>query len=61
MRMKWKNFSIAFLLAQLFFLCINTISAQGLDFYSRIDDAGDSLAGQLTTRHLQDYGTFRNF
>lgn len=59
--MKWKNFSIAFLLAQLFFLCINTISAQGLDFYSRIDDAGDSLAGQLTTRHLQDYGTFRNF
>jgi len=34
---------------------------EGWSFYSDIDDAGDALATELTTRHLKDYSNFRNF
>lgn len=40
---------------------ISSVSAGALDFYSTIDDAGESLAESLTTRHLQSYTTFRSF
>lgn len=33
----------------------------GLDFYSRIDDAGDGLARAITTRRVKQYGTFGKF
>lgn len=33
----------------------------GLDFYSRIDDAGDGLAQGITTRRIVQYGTYKSF
>ncbi len=39
----------------------NNLHAESLGFYSKIDDAGDSLATQLTQRRLQDFSSFREF
>lgn len=36
-------------------------NADELDFYSRIDDAGDSLVQNLTKRELQEFSSFKNF
>lgn len=36
-------------------------NADELDFYSRIDDAGDSLVQNLTKRQLQEFSSFKNF
>ena len=44
-----------------FLLPIFPSHAGVLDFYSEIDDKGESLAENLVTRQLADYGTFRNF
>ncbi len=60
--MNWKLSPVTFLLAFFAIFSIpNSLSAQGLDFYSRIDDAGDAMAQSLTKRHLEDFSSFREF
>ena len=61
MAMNSKNLSFTFLLALFVFLGLPNTSAQGFDFYSRIDDNGDAISQRLIKRHLQDYETFRDF
>lgn len=62
MAMKRSFFPFLFSLAIFGIFCLpNFLHAQGIDFYSRIDDAGDSLAFQLTSRYLDDYSTFEGF
>lgn len=36
-----------------------SLASDEIDFYSKIDDAGNEIAAALTTRHLQEYKSFR--
>ncbi len=38
-----------------------SLASDEIDFYSKIDDAGNEIAAALTTRHLQEYKSFRWF
>lgn len=61
--MSIKIFPFPFSLVVFLFFIFPTfpLYAGVLDFYSDIDDAGESLSKNLVTRQLSDYGTFRDF